>query len=174
MTEGKASTPELFWENANKFGFTFNWAYASRTSTAFFSSGRLPVRADGLDRRLPTLGTGEYEWQGFLSQEQHPHSLDGPDNRLLNWNNQSAPGFMHGDGTPYGSVHRVQLFDQFPNKVELAGVVGIMNRSATEDVRSPAWPIVSELLRGSEAPTCLLYTSPSPRDATLSRMPSSA
>ena len=26
----------------------------------------------------------------------------------------------------------------------------------------------------SEAETCLLYTSPSPRDATLSRMPSSA
>jgi hypothetical protein len=155
MTEGKASTPELFWENANKFGFTFNWAYASRTSTAFFSSGRLPVRADGLDRRLPTLGTGDYEWQGFLTEEQHPHSLDGPDNRLLNWNNQSAPGFMHGDGTPYGSVHRVQLFDQFPDKVDLAGVVGIMNRSATEDVRSPAWPIVSELLRASEAPSVL-------------------
>ena len=28
--------------------------------------------------------------------------------------------------------------------------------------------------RGIEPPTCLLYTSPSPRDATLSRMPSSA
>ena len=27
---------------------------------------------------------------------------------------------------------------------------------------------------GSNSPTCLLYTSPSPRDATLSRMPSSA
>ena len=26
----------------------------------------------------------------------------------------------------------------------------------------------------SDSPTCLLYTSPSPRDATLSRMPSSA
>ena len=29
-------------------------------------------------------------------------------------------------------------------------------------------------LRVADAPTCLLYTSPSPRDATLSRMPSSA
>ena len=27
---------------------------------------------------------------------------------------------------------------------------------------------------GALVPTCLLYTSPSPRDATLSRMPSSA
>mgnify|MGYP003315131852 CR=1 FL=1 len=34
----------------------------------------------------------------------------------------------------------------------------------------------TELYRGAEytVDTCLLYTSPSPRDATLSRMPSSA
>ena len=31
-----------------------------------------------------------------------------------------------------------------------------------------------EALESGNIPTCLLYTSPSPRDATLSRMPSSA
>ena len=155
MTEGEATTPEKFWETANKFGFTFNWGYVSRSNVAFFSSGRLPQRAPGLDRRLPTWGTGEYEWQGFLSLAEHPHAAEGPSGRLLNWNNQSAPGFMHGDGNPYGSVHRVELFDQFPDQVDLAGVVGVMNRSATEDTRSPAWPVVSEVLRGGEAPSPL-------------------
>lgn len=155
MTEGEATTPEKFWESANKFGFTFNWGYMSRTNIAYFASGYLPVRAPGLDRRLPTWGTGEYEWQGFLSQAEHPHAAAGPSGRLLNWNNQSAPGFMHGDDEPYGSIHRVQLFDQFPDKVDLAGVAGVMNRSATEDVLSPVWPVVSEVLRGSEAPTPL-------------------
>ena len=155
MTEGDATTPELFYEAANKFGFTFNWGYVSRSNVAFFSSGRLPVRAAGLDRRLPTLGTGDYEWQGFLEQAQHPHAAEGPSGRILNWNNQSAPGFMHGDGSPYGSVHRVELFDQFPDQVDLAGVVGVMNRSATEDVRSPAWPVVSEVLRGGDPPNAL-------------------
>lgn len=155
MTEGDATTPEKFWEAADKFGFTFNWGYVSRSNVAYFSSGRLPKRAPGLDRRLPTLGTGEYEWQGFLELAEHPHAAEGPSGRLLNWNNQSAPGFMHGDGSPYGSVHRVELFDQFPNRVDLAGVVGVMNRSATEDVRSPAWPVVSEVLRGSDAPSAL-------------------
>jgi hypothetical protein len=155
MTEGDASTPEKFWESANKFGFTFNWGYVSRSNVAYFSSGYLPVRAPGLDRRLPTMGTGEYEWQGFLTQAEHPHAAEGPSGRLLNWNNQSAPGFMHGDGEPYGSVHRVELFDQFPAQVELAGVVGVMNRSATEDVRSPAWPVISEVLHGSDAPSPL-------------------
>ena len=111
------------------------------------------MRPPGLDRRLPTWGTGEYEWQGFLSQDEHPHDVGGPGGRILNWNNQAAPGFMHGDNRPYGSVHRVQLFDQFPDQVDLAGVVGVMNRSATEDVRSPAWLVVSEVLRGDEAPT---------------------
>ena len=33
---------------------------------------------------------------------------------------------------------------------------------------------VDELFKPQEVYTCLLYTSPSPRDATLSRMPSSA
>lgn len=155
MTEGDAATPEAFYQAANKFGFTFNWGYASRSNIAYFSSGYLPVRAAGLDRRLPTWGTGDYEWQGFLAQEQHPHAAQGPSGRLLNWNNQAAPGFMHGDDTPYGSVHRLDLFDQWSEQTDLAGVVNVMNRSATEDTRTPAWPAIIEVLRGSEAPTPL-------------------
>ena len=136
MTEGQASTPEEFFEVANRFGFTFNWGYANRDTNAYFASGYLPVRATGLDRRLPTLGTGEYEWQGFLELTEHPHAVSHPSSRLLNWNNQSAPGFMHGDNALYGSVHRVESFDQWPDEVDLAGVVGVMNRAATEHVDS--------------------------------------
>jgi hypothetical protein len=153
MTMGEASTPRRFWRTANQFEFTFNWAYASRKATAYFSSGLLPRRARGLDRRLPTLGTGEYEWQGFLSEREHPHDVSGPGGLLLNWNNQSAPGFMHGDDEPYGSVHRVELFDQWPWRPKLTDVVGIMNRAATEDVRSPVWPVISKVLRTGPAPT---------------------
>ena len=46
-----------------------------RAETAYFSSGRLPQRARGLDRRLPTLGTGDYEWRGFLPLRKHPHDV---------------------------------------------------------------------------------------------------
>jgi acyl-homoserine lactone acylase PvdQ len=153
MTEGEATKPQRFWSIANKFGFTFNWAYVSRKFTSYFSSGRLPQRPSGLDRRLPTLGDGRYEWTGFLSEGEHPHDTSGPGGLLLNWNNRSAPGFMHGDNEPFGSVHRVELFDQWPKHALLTDNVGIMNRAATEDVRSPVWPVVSRVLRTGPAPS---------------------
>jgi hypothetical protein len=155
MTEGKATTPDDFFEIANQFEFTFNWGYASRRETAFFSSGRLPVRAEGLDRRLPTSGTGGYEWQGFLDLDEHPHAVGGPDGLLLNWNNQAAPGFMHGDGEGDGPYHRVELFDQWPDATRLTDVVAVMNRAATEDVRAPVWPLISEVLATGEPPSDL-------------------
>jgi len=152
MSEGDAPTPERFFDVANQFEFTFNWGYANRADTAYFSSGRLPVRPKGLDRRLPTDGTGAHEWSGFLDRDAHPHATGGPNGLLLNWNNQSAPGFLHGDGLGEGPVHRVELFDRVPDKTKLTDLVGTMNRAATEDGRSLVWPLVSEVLRGSEPP----------------------
>jgi hypothetical protein len=59
---------------------------------------------------------------------------------------------MHGDGTYFGSVHRVEGFDQWPDDVDLAGVVGVMNRAATEDVSSTVWPVIRGVL-GDDAPS---------------------
>ena len=156
MSEGRARTPALFWQTANQFGFTFNWAYVSRTATAYFSSGYLPRRARGLDRRLPTLGTGKYEWRNrHLPLAAHPHDTSGPNGLLLNWNNRSAPGFMHGDDEPYGSVQRVEMFNRWPASPHITDNVGIMNRAATQDVRSPVWPVVSRVLHMGQAPSPL-------------------
>ena len=46
--------------------------------------------------------------------------------------------------------------------------------NSSKDAADALFFITSAGLRGSDAIACLLYTSPSPRDATLSRMPSSA
>jgi hypothetical protein len=52
-------------------------------------------------------------------------------------------------------VHRVELFDKFPAGVTLANDVSVMNRAATEDVRSPVWPTVSAVLATGPAPNAL-------------------
>jgi acyl-homoserine lactone acylase PvdQ len=153
MTEGRATTPQRFWKFANRFGFTFNWGYVSRTTTSFFSSGRLPIRARGLDRRLPTLGTGAFEWRGFLSEVAHPHDVGGPHSLLLNWNNKAAPGWMHGDDAHYGSVQHVELFGPWPKHPHINDVVGVMNKAATQDATGVlVWPIIRAMLRRGHAP----------------------
>ncbi len=153
MTEGRATTPRRFRRIADRFGFTFNWAYQSRDATAFYSSGRLPRRARGLHRMLPTLGTGAYEWRGFLSRREHPQAVGGPRGLLLNWNNRAARGFMHGDDTHHGSVHRVEMFDRWPRRVRLPDVASNMNRAATEDLRATEiWPLIRSVLRTGPAP----------------------
>ncbi len=153
MTEGRATTVQRFWKFANRFGFTFNWSYVSRRATSFFSSGRLPIRARGLDRRLPTLGTGAYEWRGFLSELAHPHDIAGPNSLLLNWNNKAAPGWMHGDDQHLGAVQHVQLFGPFPKRPRVNDVVGVMNKGATQDVKGVVvWPLIRDMLRRGRAP----------------------
>jgi Penicillin amidase len=153
MTEGRATTPQLFWKFANRFGFTFNWGYVSRKATSFFSSGLLPIRARGLDRRLPTLGTGAYEWRGFLPELAHPHDIAGPHSLLLNWNNKAAPGWMHGDDAHYGSVQHVELFGPWPAHPRINDVVGVMNKAATEDATGLlVWPVIRAMLSRGPAP----------------------
>ena len=45
---------------------------------------------------------------------------------------------------------------------------------AVTSAKIPAGAVVASDVADGSVSTCLLYTSPSPRDATLSRMPSSA
>ena len=151
MTLGGGSTTAGFFKAANEFGFTFNWGYANRKHIAYFSSGLLPRRARGLDPLLPTLGSGRYDWRGFLSLRQHPHQVDPPSGLLLNWNNKPAPGWTQGDDVhSYGAIHRVQLFRGFRKRNNtLVDVVRIMNRAATQDLRVElVWPVIRSVLRG--------------------------
>ncbi|MEA2305448.1 MAG: hypothetical protein QOH43_2728 [Solirubrobacteraceae bacterium] len=155
MTLGTASTVDGFYKAANEFGFTFNWAYVSRKHVAYFSSGKLPIRASGTNKLLPTLGTGKYDWKGFLPLKSHPHESDPQDGLLLNWNNKPAPGWQAGDDNlSYGSVHRVEAFYHFPKKAKIQDVASIMNKAATEDVTATqVWPVLQAVLAKGKAPS---------------------
>ena len=63
MSEGKATSAERFFDTANQFGFTFNWAYVSRTADGLLHLGPAPeagrrARPAAADRSAPAATSG--------------------------------------------------------------------------------------------------------------------
>ena len=157
LDSGRVHNPEEFFRAVNHFGTTFNWPYIDSRHIAYFSSGRLPIMAPGTDPSLPALGTGKYDWRGWLPLSAHPRQIDPRSDTLTNWNNKPAPGWgAASDNYAYGSVHRVQLYRGFTKGMNEANDVSIMNRAATEDLRAIAvWPIIRRVLKRGRAPSRL-------------------
>ena len=169
LTLGKVKSSKTFFSTANKFDTTFNWHYVDNKNICFFSSGRLPIRATGLDSSLPTLGTGAYDWTGFLNQNSHPHGCnpkavagDNASALITNWNNHPANGWGAADDEwGYASTHRMGLFQRLFRTTRTAGktlklndVVAVMNQAGTEDTSAVnAWPNVKRVLLSGTAKT---------------------
>jgi acyl-homoserine lactone acylase PvdQ len=150
LASGTTDTPKRFINAVSKIDFTFNWHYVDNKHIAYFSSGRLPKRAPGVDPRLATLGTGKFDWRGFLTKKQHPQTIDPKSAIITNWNNRPAHGFGTSDNEweTWGSVDRVELYNGLRrNRNRLQHVVGVMNNAATQDARVMlVWPTISKLL----------------------------
>lgn len=157
LDSDRVHDPQEFFEAANELETTFNMAYIDDKNIAYFSTGRLPILAPGTDPSLPTFGTGQYDWRGFLSLEQHPHEVDPASDLFLNWNNKPAPEWgAASDDDSEGSVQRVQLYTGFSGRMTEAKDVSIMNKAATEDLRAlDVWPVIRQVLAGGPAPSKL-------------------
>ena len=121
---------------------TFNGFYVDSTAHRVrLVAGGCRVRAPGVDPGLPTIGTGEYEWRGFLPAAAHPQAIDPASGQIVNWNNKPAAGFAAADDNwAYGSVHRVELLEARHRQGEASTrprrVVAAMNKAATQDLRA--------------------------------------
>jgi acyl-homoserine lactone acylase PvdQ len=162
LSTGAVHDVGSFYNAAARTPQTFNSFYIDSKHVAEYTSGKLPIRARGVDPGLPTVGTGQYEWRGFLSGANHIHGKDPADGTMTNWNNISAHGFGAADDNwgGNGSVARVDLLDrnlqrlQKNGKWNLASVASAMNASATQDVRAiDTVPLLRRLLQGSAAPS---------------------
>jgi acyl-homoserine lactone acylase PvdQ len=154
LNENRVRTVRDFPKVMHNVEYTFNWLYADSRNIAMYSSGRLPRRHPRADPNLPTLGTGNYEWRGFLSRRAHPQAINPRSGVLLNWNNKPAPAFGAADDNwSYGSVQRVEAFKGLKRKNRLHDVVGVMNAAATRDLKATeVWPAVRRVLAGGPAP----------------------
>src|SRR5215210_1188799 len=157
-TIGRVAGTRSFIRAFARSPFTFNVGYADDRDIAMFSAGKLPRRDPRVDPRLPTLGTGAYEWKGTVPARKLPQQVNPPGGALVNWNNSPAPGFGAADNNwAYGSLHRVSLLQAHiarRDKHDLASVTSAMNAAATQDLRSAGLtPTLATLLRTGPAPS---------------------
>jgi acyl-homoserine lactone acylase PvdQ len=133
--------------------YTFNWFYADDRDIAYYSSGRLPLRAEGTDPHLPRWGDAAYDWQGWLGLDEHPQEINPPSGHLVSWNNKQAPEFGAADDQwGYGPVHRsLALSDRLEVLVAEGGVTTTSLAAAVQDaatVDSRARHTLPDLLDG--------------------------
>jgi acyl-homoserine lactone acylase PvdQ len=136
-----AHTPEDFRTIGGFLNQTFNLLYVSATDLAYYHSGLFPIRAAGVDPDLPSWGTGEWEWQGVLSNERHPFEVNSKRGFFDSWNNKPAPDWRAADSNyAYGPVHRVLMLETrldhlVRHRTDPIGVVNAMADAATVDLR---------------------------------------
>jgi acyl-homoserine lactone acylase PvdQ len=159
FTDGKVTGVRSFFAAAATSPFTFNVGYADDRDIAMYSTGLLPLRDRRTDPRLPTIGTGRYEWKGWLPAKDHPQVVNPSSGQLVNWNNKPAAGFPSADDNwAQGSVQRVQMLEAGlakRSKHDLASVTSAMNAAATQDLRvqGSLLPAIQKVLAGSQAPS---------------------
>jgi hypothetical protein len=147
---------------ASEIDYTFNWFYIDNRDIAYYVSGLDPVRASDVDPNLPTWGTGQSEWTGFLPASKHVHEINPPQGFFDSWNNKPAPGFSAADDQyGYGPVYRVQMLTgqikhQFAihhGKITRADLVQAMETAASQDLDGiTILPAFLDAIRGRHEP----------------------
>lgn len=108
-----ARTVSDFERAASNIPASFNAFCATRTGDiAYFYCGRPPIRAEGVDPRLPVLGTGEYDWQEIMPFEQMPRVVNPKQGYIVNWNNKPAVWWENADTPVWGMIFRVHRLNE--------------------------------------------------------------
>jgi acyl-homoserine lactone acylase PvdQ len=134
---------------------TFNWFYIDDDEIAYIHSGKFPKRASGVFPDLPSWGESKYDFKGYLSRDEHPHSINPSKGYFVSWNNKPARGWRAADYyTSFGPIHRSQLLSnqideyiKMGTKFDRSLVVKIMNEASTIDLRGKmVLPEILEIL----------------------------
>ena len=163
LSNGQVDSPKSFFKAASQTPQTFNSFYIDHKKISEFVSGLFPIRPKNVDPRLPTWGTGQYEWTGFLGDKKHPQGSNPGGGTMVNWNNGSAHGFAAADNDwgRNGIAQRVDMLNRNMRRLatkngkwDLASLISAYKDGATQDVRAiDQVPLLRRLLKGSQAPS---------------------
>ncbi len=142
LNQGEVSSGADFARVMSDVPMSFNWVYVDSQDIAFFHSGKYPIRATGVNPDMPTWGTGEWEWKGFLDYRRQPQVVNPSSGYLISWNNRIAPQWQASDGDwGIGSVQRVDMLRRRVESVqnaEASDLVTLVQEVATTDMRGEA------------------------------------
>lgn len=156
-----------FFDAASRLTVSLNLYYADQDTIGYWHTGRFPKRTRGVDPRLPSWGTGLWEWQGMIPFTEQPHMISSradpaTQDWATNWNNKPAVGWDNGDDTQWGAIQRVDALrsrmavllddDDTMNRVD---VIQVMNDAATVDPRvAKLWPVLESRADGPADDDC--------------------
>ncbi len=101
----KAKSFDEFVAATKKVTWNENVTVATRDGhIAYFHPGLFPSRPANSDMRLPSPGTGEFDFGPNLAFEKTPQTIDPAQGFVANWNNKPAFGWLDGEGL--GSTSR--------------------------------------------------------------------
>jgi penicillin amidase len=127
----QATTPEQIDKATQTSPMSFNFFWATRTDFGYRYAGAVPIRAMGLDPRLPTPGEPEYDWKGFIPPDQMPHVINPKAGILANWNNKPVSWWPNLDTPVWGRIFRNTAVLEAIDKTKLN----------EQDVETVAWHI---------------------------------
>ncbi|SOC09484.1 penicillin amidase [Ureibacillus xyleni] len=107
-----AKNVDDFAEAARDYTMTLDWFYADKEGNiAFFHTSKSPIRDERVDWRLPTLGTGEYEWKGFRDPKDNPYEINPESGFITGWNNKPSQHWSNNSqNSRWGINNRVHKF----------------------------------------------------------------
>jgi penicillin amidase len=109
----KAQDIEEFAQYAEYITTSHNFLAATQDGDiGYWYCGWYPIRSDRSDPRLPQLGTGEYEWRGYIPFDELPHSVNPKRGYLVNWNNKPATWWDNSDTPVWGKIFRIHRIKQ--------------------------------------------------------------
>lgn len=131
----------------------------SEGNLSYTHGGRYPQRHPDQDSRLPTPGTGEYDWLGFRPFWDNPTTENPEQGYIANWNNRPSADWISIDLWSYtwARADRARLlFDALEAQPVFAAedIWAINRQISSADVTAPfLWPGVAQALQSGELST---------------------
>jgi penicillin amidase len=140
----------------SKFPHGYNFLYADKQDNiGYFHAGNFPIRSSDIDDRLPTPGTGEYDWQEFMQDEDKPFAVNPSQGYLASWNNQPEAGWPQGDAVllhPWGVGDRVYRYDELMAAKEKFSLEDLKNISFEVSMKDLNAPLTKPFLLEAASP----------------------